>query len=211
MGSNAEGVKSSVADFEDLAVIVLLRLCSPLHHAVVTQDAADFLPSRAQRFLPRILLINCSPGPAAFAIDSLSLGRVASLCSLLRIHQVCPMEDRWWRARSPMCPTEPTVRSPRHGRIETTLLRGGRGHAVGLYVRLHWRGTAADPSALAAICGSQYSAEPAPARSLYHLRLWKSFGGDRRFGPVPSGLFHLGHVPEDRPYRRAGYVFVPVT
>src|SRR5713226_4517389 len=24
--------------------------------------------------------------------------------------------------------------------------------------------------------------------------------------PVPSGLFRLGHVPEDRPYRRAGYV-----
>jgi hypothetical protein len=22
---------------------------------------------------------------------------------------------------------------------------------------------------------------------------------------VPSGLFHLGHDPEDRPYRRAGY------
>jgi hypothetical protein len=26
--------------------------------------------------------------------------------------------------------------------------------------------------------------------------------------PVPSGLFHLGHVPEDRPYRRAGYAIV---
>ena len=23
--------------------------------------------------------------------------------------------------------------------------------------------------------------------------------------PVPSGLFHAGHVPGDRPYRRAGY------
>src|SRR5262245_46205333 len=24
--------------------------------------------------------------------------------------------------------------------------------------------------------------------------------------PVPSGLFHAGHVPGDRPYKRAGYV-----
>jgi hypothetical protein len=25
------------------------------------------------------------------------------------------------------------------------------------------------------------------------------------FLPVPSGLFHTGHVPGDRPYWRAGY------
>jgi hypothetical protein len=31
------------------------------------------------------------------------------------------------------------------------------------------------------------------------------------FSPVPSGLFRVGHVPDDRPYRRAGYVSLRVT
>ena len=38
---------------------------------------------------------------------------------------------------------------------------------------------------------------PAPAERLTTCRLRV---------PVPSGLFHAGHVPSDRPYGRAGYV-----
>src|SRR5215468_9057767 len=44
---------------------------------------------------------------------------------------------------------------------------------------------------LTAVRGSQYPALPPPERLAPPLM------------PVPSGLFHLGHVPEDRPYRRA--------
>jgi hypothetical protein len=66
---------------------------------------------------------------------------------------------------------------------------GGRGQTVGLYVRLHWRGTTALPIRQhRGFCGSQYSAEPTPERLLPPLL------------PVPSGLFHPGHVPGDRPY-----------
>ena len=83
------------------------------------------------------------------------------------------------------CSTEPRYGAIVHSRIDETLLRGGRGQAVGLYSRFIWRGTIPLAGPAARGLSEGRNAQRSPLLS-----------GWAALVPVPSGLFHLGHVPE---------------
>jgi hypothetical protein len=92
------------------------------------------------------------------------------------------------------CSTEPRYGAIVHRRIDETLTgRPGSGSRPLLALALAQNHRSLIRQ-LAAVRGSQYPALPPPERLPPPLM------------PVPSGLFHLGHVPEDRPYGRVGYV-----
>jgi hypothetical protein len=76
----------------------------------------------------------------------------------------------------------------------TQPVSGRPGSAVGLYVRLLDAGHRA-PIYQHTIPAGRRQPLPAPATTPHDVSLHL---------PVPSGLFHAGHVPSDWPYRRAG-------
>jgi len=88
-----------------------------------------------------------------------------------------------------MCRTEPA--SPSAQWINESK---GRGLPVGPLASLRRRSTA------------PIHKRPCPVRYAHILPAnTERYPGRRELLPVPSGLFHAGQVPGDRPYRRAGY------
>jgi len=89
------------------------------------------------------------------------------------------------------CSTEPRYGAIVHRRIDETLFCGEAGVRLSAFTRASSgaKSPRCRSASIAAVCGSQYTAEPAPERPCMSH-------------PLTTGalrLFYVGHVPDDRP------------